>query len=629
MENEIQNLVLKANELYRLGIPTGFSDEEYDALVEKFFDENPNHPFFSSVGSEPTLRTKIQHRHFMGSLNKVNSIQELKEWISKNYPNFEKIHWKAPCKVDGVSVSLKFVNGNFIQAATRGNGTVGEDITIKFQKRIGKFQNFSGFIFGEAFIFQEVHEANFPNNSNSRNTVAGLVRTDDNSNAEFINIFPFSAKDSDGNPISLQDLKIHFIENKIFAFQDFSLSYSELISFVERYIDKNQREIGLDPNRNFVALTDGLVIGPYNEILSEELGITSGKPVGKIALKLPSEKGISTIKSVSWNTGRTGRVTPVAHFEPVGIGGVSVSNASLHNESYIKELGGIAIGDTVLISRRGDVIPYVEKVVSRKASPQNEIPKDCPSCGSDLQKSGEYIVCQNVVECPAQVEGRIQHYLNYLEVKGYGETLVNALVENGVKFPHQIYEFQNLQDLEVNGRRVGGLGENAESSLRERSSGVPLARLLGSLGVPMWGERLFQSLIDGAGIDSFDCFESMTSFPEGIEGIGPKRLEVLNQYREQITKEASTLIRSGYVTISKPSETEKIEGILSGQVYLFTGFRDKELEKRILELGGEVAKSYSKAVTHVISLDKSEETGKIKKAQKDGKAILSRHEFNP
>jgi DNA ligase (NAD+) len=270
------------------------------------------------------------------------------------------------------------------------------------------------------------------------------------------------------------------------------------------------------------------------------------------------------------------------------------------------------------------VIPYVEKIITKSQNKDIAHPKLCPCCNYLLEMSGEYLICGNSLKCSAQIEGRIQNYLNRLEVKGYGDALVSALVESGVHYPHQVYEVQNIEDMEINGRRVGGLGANAEESLRTSSVDVPLARLLGSLGVYGWGERMFSALLEGLGIKEFKELENKGPFKEGIFGIGPKRLEILNDNYENIINEVSILVNKGYVTISPfESPTSLSGGSLSGNVYLFTGFRDKALEVEIAREGGAIAGSYSKKVTHVISTDPNGGSSKLKKARADGKLIIT------
>lgn len=423
-------------------------DNKYDKLKEELRILNPSDPRLVRVGStiKDSILQKKKHNIPMGSLSKASNRQEFEDWYKNNIikagiSNNEYLY--ANLKLDGGSFNLEYKDGRLISAISRGDGIEGEDVTANaihfkgipnFVKLNGKL--FNGFVRGEVVLTMDDWEKVDPNKeSNPRNLAVGISRRKDGTESEYLTFYAFRMFWSDGLTIGKTEEEMGVIlRNSGFNITCYGvLSFNEVWNWFEKISKKRS---------SFPYWIDGCVLKLNNTEKQIELGESSNRPKGQVALKFEAESGIAVIKNVINQVGSSGVVCPVAQFSDTRIGGTTINNASLYNYDYIKEID-LCIGDTCEIIKAGDIIPRVTEVLEKGENRKNiEIPTNCPICNSKLSRrenitgiDSSAIYCVNNT-CPALVKGKIDKYLSSLDILGVGENLIESLVNDlGVKDP--------------------------------------------------------------------------------------------------------------------------------------------------------------------------------------------------
>lgn len=346
--SNLRSLVIQATEAYTNGNPI-LTDAEFDALEKRFRAESPNDPYFKQVGSQATgAFAKVTHRHLMGSLAKVQSVPEWDDWHAGH-----KHVGVLSEKLDGISVHLDWFEGSLKQASTRGDGEVGEDITRNVIRMKGiprELPNlFTGSIRGEILCYKSDLNLHFPEYSNPRNTASGIAKRQDGRGCEHLTVMCYQIFDYTGTKVQEFD---HLKHLGFLTPTWYLANSSETVLSVYRQYNEGMRdELDYD--------IDGLVfeINDYN--VKSRYGVQSKRPGGAIAFKFPADVAVTKLNQVVWQTGSSGRVTPVAIFEPVELAGVIVERANLHNvENFLKL--SLKPGSLISVSRRNDCIPHVE-----------------------------------------------------------------------------------------------------------------------------------------------------------------------------------------------------------------------------------------------------------------------------
>ena len=621
---------------YKLDSPE-ISDNEYDKLLHELIDLERNYPEFFDENS-PSVRVggevlekfeQVEHKVQMGSLQDVFSVSEVFDFDKRVRELIPEPEYVVEPKIDGLSVSLEYENGKLKRASTRGDGFVGEDVThniktirsvpLELSKKIDIE------VRGEVYMPKNVFEEIVKNQElsgeklfkNPRNAAAGSLRQKDPkiTAKRKLDIFVFNVQRVDDNIFEFHKNSLDELQN---------LGFKVIPSYkVFGTIEEVEKEIELiGKNRsNFEFDIDGAVVKLNNLKDREILGKTSKFPKWAIAFKYPPEEKTSKLLRVDVNVGRTGILTPTAVFEPVLLGGTTVSRAILHNQELISEKK-IGIGDTIVVRKAGDIIPEVIGVSKHcENSEIYQLPRVCPSCGSEVFVEESAHRCVNL-NCPAQLLRNIIHFVSRpaMDIEGLGKSLISKMVET--KLINSVADLYYLkqQDILKMERTGEKLASNILTSI-DNSKKNNLERLIFGLGIRGVGQRAAKQLAEKfLDIDAF--FELDEHKILELDGFGATMTQNLLDYfsltqtKKLIEKLKFAGVNTKYHKKNQDEQGQNSEK-LSGMTFVVTGSFEEmsraHIEERIQFLGGNVAKSLTKKVTHM--LVGTNPGSKLKKAQ--------------
>ena len=607
------------------------SDFEFDKLMHHLKELELQHPELVTPDS-PTQRVggapaaefpKVRHPSPMLSLDNTYSVDDLRDFDRRvrELAGRDQVEYVAELKLDGLSMALTYQDGELVRGVTRGDGEVGEDVTSNIRtirsiplrldanklKLMGNPARFE--VRGEVIMTRKAFEqtnaqreaAGEQKFANLRNSAAGSIRQlDPRIVAErkldmFVYYIQVSAVELLGEHAqALETLaKMGF---KVNPHWERCPAFDDLLAYIQKW--ESQRD-SLDYE------IDGIVIKVNNTALWQELGTTAKSPRWAVAYKYPARQATTRVMDIRAQVGRTGTLTPVADLEPVDVGGVTVSHATLHNMDEIARLG-VKIGDTVLIQRAGEVIPQVVKVV--KAAPDGrvfEMPKKCPVCEGEVHRAeGEVAYrCVNTA-CPAKLKESLLYFAGRraMNIDGLGEALVDQLVDRGlVHDAADLYRLthQQLADLE----RMGAKSAQNLLDEIERSKQAELPRVIFALGIRFVGERTGQLLAIHFG--SLDKLAKAT--PEELveaEEVGPRVAETIQEFfQEKRNQEVIEKLRDAGLQFTQ-EQTRKTDGKLAGKQFVLTGtlptYSRDQAKQMIEESGGRVVGSVSKKTDYVV-----------------------------
>ena len=622
------------------------SDFEYDLLMTELKNLEKAYPEFMSANSLTqhvggTVKDgfeKVEHEVPLQSLQDIFDFEELMAFDErvKKTLGIESLKYVVETKIDGLSVSLEYVEGKFVRGATRGNGLVGEDITenLKTIKTIPKIlkESVTITVRGEVFIgkkeFEQMNQKREENEeplfANSRNAAAGSLRQLDSSIAASrpLDIFIFNVQKSESllfesHVQSLERLKkLGFQVNPV----------AKLCRNIESVIQEIQ-EIG--ENREDLSFgIDGAVIKVDDLVYREKLGVNAKTPKWAIAYKYPPERKETIIKDIICQVGRTGAITPMALLEPVKVAGSTISKTTLHNEDFIKEKD-LRIGDHALIQKAGDVIPEVVCVVKEKRTGDEkifEMPKVCPVCGGlAVREEGEAVTRCIDIECPAKLYRNILHFASRecMNIVGLGDEIIEDLLErNLIHNIADLYDlkFEDFANMKKDGKKFA---QNLMDSI-EKSKKSEFYRLINGFGIKNIGANAAKQLVKKyKNIDNLvkASIESLTM----VEDMGEKRAQSVYEFFSQDqTKDLIERLRKAGVNMESEADER-----FAGKIFVLTGTLEKysrEEAKKIIEsFGGKASGSVSKKTSYVLA---GEEAGsKLVKAEQLGVPVITEKEF--
>lgn len=603
------------------------SDAAFDSLEGELRRLDPANAYFRHHGAAPT-GTKVRHEVPMGSLNKADDVAEMEGWYTGCGGRSAGAVLVSD-KLDGASLSLKYEDGYLVQAATRGRDGVGEDVTANVRRMQGlparAGGRFTGHVRGEVIVKKSDFARHFSGESNPRNTANGTMkRKSDTEPCRHLTVVCYEMLPADRN---LPTKRAEFEELRRLGFRlprwwACEHGPPEIAAIYEKDVGGERAKLDYQ--------IDGLVLYVDDNRVRASLGEEGGNPRGAVALKFPRDGAETTLRDVVWQVGASGRVTPVAHFDPVQLAGATVRQATLHCAGQFRQVARDAgqpwfhIGDRLHITRAGDVIPFVEALVGAgNGRPLAEAVR-CPVCETALVEDGEYLVCPNRTGCPAQTAGRILNWTSKLGVLGWGDELVAALVDRGkVLTPADLYR---LDDTDLANTRMSGrvLGESKAATIRaalHAKKELPLALIVGSLGIPLWG-RSMTALLVAAGVDSLEKMREATAFDLAcVAGVGDVKAAAFVEGFAASWPLIADLIAVG-VAVAKPRG-----GAMRGKVVCFTGFRDQTLREAVEAAGGEYKDGMSRAVNMLVVKDASSTSSKVQAARKNGCAVVSVEEL--
>jgi len=641
------------------------SDKDYDEIKTEILNLEKKYEYLKSkdspsqkVGYEPSGKfKKIEHDIPMLSLANAFSKENIEDFLKKvknflNKKDSEKIIFSAEPKIDGISASLKYVDGIFTIGLSRGDGKIGEDITnnLKTIKDIPKKINKPDFpkildVRGEVYISKSNFKKIAKKFANPRNAAGGSLRQKDPSVTKKIPLkfVAYGFGTAEPKNFDKQSEYLKLLEK--WGFNTNSLN--KLVSTIED-IEKNHKKIEMQKS-NIDYDLDGLVYKVDDLKLQNRLGFVSNSPRWAIAHKFSAEKGFSIIKNIEIQVGRTGALTPVAKIEPVTIGGVVVSNATLHNEDEINRKD-IRIGDTICIQRAGDVIPQVlfaDKKKRNKNTKKFNFPDKCPSCGSKTIKEFNYSTKKKdaVTRCPDPkfncrdiLREKLKHFVSKdaLNIDGFGKKIIHNFWDlNMIKYPADIFNL-NFKKISI----LDGWGDLSASNLEKsikKSQKISLDKLIFAIGIRHIGQENAKTLAK--------YFVNIEKFKEIF--VEKKRKKILN-YLLELDGIGDTQIRSLEIFFSNSSNLDTVSnlikklnvtdfktnkfGIFYGKTIMFTGGLTKmsraEAKALVEKEGGKILGSANKKLSYLVVGNSKPTHKKIEKAKKLNIKILDENSWH-
>lgn len=639
--DEVRLALVNASDYYYNRNVSILSDQEFDDMKDWLQDNFPDDPFLYTIGAPLPKNLqwkKATHKIAMSSLNKCNIIEEFDAWCYKT----KSTKFVLSEKLDGISIDIEYDKGHLKKAITRGeDGKVGEDITVNVVRMQGVYislpDKFTGSIRGEIILkeadFEMINEVRKLRGDKPykalRNAASGIARGYDGEYVEFCTVKFYDCT---------KEFKT-VADRFVFLQEDLGLETALIVAGVsaktvvaehKNYEDNIRADLDYE--------IDGLVIEVDDMALKEELGEKNHNPMGAIAFKFGSIRRETTVLDVLWQMGKSGRITPVAVLAPVKMGGVIVQRASLHNIEMYNDLAPRQ-GDTVIVSRRNDVIPYVESIVKRSSKSVIPVIKECPVCNEPTFVNGKFLECSNP-DCDGKTVGHLKKWIKTLDLKGIGEGIIDALYSfEIITEPADFYRL-DVEEIQV----LPGFGKSSARKIVDTINGskqIHLRLFLGGLNIPNWGRRMFDLLIE----DGYDTLDKVLNITESelvtIKGIEEKTARALKDGLDKKYPIIKDLL--DYVTIEKPKPKKELkmantDSPIAGKSFVFTGkilredddgkrFKRSMLQDIVIENGGKTPSSISGNVDYLVQADPDSQSTKTKKAISAGIEILSEADF--
>ncbi|HEY1656821.1 MAG TPA: NAD-dependent DNA ligase LigA [Candidatus Sulfotelmatobacter sp.] len=636
------------------------SDTDFDRLMRQLKDLEAEHPALVTTDS-PTQRVggkpregflKVAHSSPMLSLDNTYNEEELRDWERRVHElsGRSDVDYVCELKLDGMSLALTYEDGRLVRGVTRGDGSIGEDVTLNVRtvrsiplsipreklKKAGLPMDFEvrGELLMPTAAFKKLNEererAGLATFANPRNFTAGTVRQLDSSVTaqRRLDFFPYILLQNgrtyfDHHSKTLQALEASGF--KVNPHRKLVHNMDQVWSFIGEWEEKRE---------SLPYEIDGIVVKVDRTAIQDELGFTGKAPRWAIAYKYAARAAITKLTGVRWQVGRTGKLTPVAELDPVPIGGTTVRNATLHNPDEIGRLG-VKIKDWVQVERGGDVIPKIAKVVDDKEHPRPldvkdiQMPEVCPVCGTKVVRTeGEVDYrCINA-NCPAKLLGTILHFASrgVMNIDGMGESLVTQLIDRGlVKNVADIYELTKKDLLSLD-RFADKSAQNILDEI-ENSKKLPLERVTYGLGIRFVGERTAQFLAEHFG--SMEAIERASAEElQQVDEVGPRIAESIAEFFS-VAANRKLIERLRAAGLTMTGQRKQRGTKLSGKTFVLTGslahFTRDEAKKMIEDAGGKVSGSVSKKTDYVVA--GADAGSKLDKAKELGIAVIDEKEM--
>jgi DNA ligase (NAD+) len=643
------------NRLYYLHDDPEIGDDEYDDLLNQLRTLEAEHPELRTpdsptqrVGAPPLDRfEQVEHREQMLSLGNARNEEELRGWENRIANHLKRMDitasefsYTTEPKIDGLAITLTYENGVLVRGATRGDGRIGEDVTQNL-RTIGSVPlRISGTapelveVRGEVYLpiaaFKALNErraeAGESTFANPRNSAAGSIRQLDPSLAAErpLSVWMYGIGAVRGLDLPTHMAEVEWLREAGFKVNPDTAHHAGVEGVVKRCHWWEERREELDYE------IDGVVVKVDEKALWRELGVVGREPRWAIAWKFPPTTATTTLKKVVWNVGRTGHLVPFAMLEPVHVGGVTVTTATLHNEEDLARKG-VREGDEVVVMRAGDVIPQVVSPKlprKQKSARKPKPPKKCPACGTETIKPDDsvFTICPNRSGCPGQSFQHVKHFVSKgaMDIEGLGEKQALRFLQEGlIADVADIYDLTETRLLEM--ERFGETSARNLVASIEASKQRPFKRVLYALGLPGVGYVTAEALADHFG--SIDALHGAD--PEAIEeveGVGPiMAVQIAESLGDDATWVLVEKLRTKGVRLeADASERRREGGPLEGKTVVLTGtlpeLTREEAAALVKSAGGKVTSSVSKKTDYVVAGDNP--GSKLAKAEKFGTEIL-------
>lgn len=623
---ELEILIKKYQDSYYNG-EAEISDVEFDSLWDELKLLDPENSILHKVGADSGNFNKVNHIMPMGSQEKAANPEQFYSWAKKHIYDSYLVEYK----LDGASLELQYKNGKLQCAVTRGDGVIGDDITTNAKKMNGVMiaitkhgvpVDFTGGIRGEVIMTHDVHKNYFADKANCRNAANGLMKRKDGSGSEYLKLIVYDALATEGlSPFSNEQEKIQWLKDC-----GFNTVEVKICNTPEAVVEYRSSVMEIRKNLDFDI--DGLVI-KENVIDKEDAKRT--RPDKQIAFKFSLEEAISVLREVEWSI-NGGTYTPVAIFDEVELNGTTVQRASLANPDTMKNLG-IKIGSKVVVVKRGEIIPKIESVFHDETCKESEIviPSNCETCGTSLINEGTRLYCPNK-NCSKRVLHQLLKWVQVVDIRDLGETLVNSLFEKKVvQSISDIYKlnvetltpfFLNEESIAAEKKSLGA--EKVIKSI-ENHKNISLEAFVAGFDIEGIGETTVEKLV-AAGFNSLEkllnaSVDEIATVYGFAEIMAKTFVYGLKENAEEMKNLSST-----FVNIIK-----KEAGALSGKSFCFTGelvtMKRADAENLVKNAGGSCKSSVTKDLSYLVTNDTSSGSSKNVKAAKLGIPIISEKEF--
>ena len=623
---ELEVLIKKYQASYYNG-EAEISDEDFDKLWDELKSLDPENSILSKIGADSGNFKKIEHVMPMGSQEKAASPEAFLAWAKKHI--YEE--YFVEYKLDGASLELQYENGNLIRAVTRGDGSIGDEITDnarKFQGVVlklfsdGQPLDFTGGIRGEVIMTHLVHKTKFSDKANCRNAANGLMKRKDGEGSENLMLITYDALSTNGKTyFSDEEEKLNFLKKTGFNTVPLKICKSP-----EEVID--YRAYVMDIRKSLDYDIDGLVV---KERRIDRDDAKRNRPDRQIAFKFSLEEAVSTLRDVEWHeNGAT--YTPVAIFDEVELNGTRVSRASLANPDTMKALG-IKIASKVVVVKRGEIIPKIENCIHENPEEEKDvfIPEVCSVCHTPLVNEGSRLYCPEK-SCSKRIFHRILKWVSCADIRDLGETLLDNLFKAGkINSITSIYElsendlipfFLNEESIKSEKESLGA--KKVYNSIQNHRL-LSLSAFLAGFDIEGFGETTVDKLVQ----EGYDTLEKILNLSEAnissVYGFAEKSasdfVQGLNENREEML-----LLSQKYIQIKTISG-----GSLKGLSFCFTGemkrMKRQDAEKIVKEKGGAVKSSVTKDLSYLVTNDTESGSSKNVKAKSLGIKIINEEEF--
>lgn len=603
------------------------SDAEFDRLWDELKALDPENPVLHKVGADSGNFAKLRHVMPMGSQEKAANPDEFLAWAEKHVYDEYLVEYK----LDGASLELQFEHGKLIYAVTRGDGTIGDDITVNARKMkgivsvlkdsSGQVIDYTGGIRGEVIMTHSVHKNKYPDKANCRNAANGLMKRKDGEGSENLNFISYDAFAVTGDqPFNDEEEKINWLT--ACGFETVRLvickTPAEVIDYRASIMEERSR-IEYD--------IDGLVI---KERQINHLDASRARPDRQIAFKFSLEEAVSTVREVEWSM-NGGTYTPVAIFDEVDLNGTKVKRASLANPDTMRALG-IKIGSKVVVVKRGEIIPKIERILPEEENCTPVVfPQKCECCGTSLKDEGSRLFCPNK-QCGKRVLHQLTKWVQTVDIRDLGESLIKSLYESGtVKSISDLYAltteqltpfFLNEQSIAAEKKSLGA--EKVYSSIQNHRR-MSLSIFVAGFDIEGIGETTVEKLVS-AGFDSIEKLLNMTEEEAArVSGFAEKMASIAVEGLVENSEEMKSL-SNGIIEIESATV-----GILSGKSFCFTGelitMKRSDAEKIVKENGGTCKSSVTKDLSYLVTNDVSSGSSKNAKAAKLGIPVIDEKAF--
>lgn len=625
--NELVSLIKRYQTSYYNG-EGEISDAEFDALWDELKNLDPENEILKKIGTDSGNFAKLRHVMPMGSQEKAANPEQFLGWASKHVYD----EYFVEFKLDGASLELQYEHGKLIHAVTRGDGTIGDDITVNAKKMngvaaalfdlAGNLIDYSGGIRGEVIMTHDVHKEKFSDKANCRNAANGLMKRKDGEGCEYLKLIVYDAFSPSGNqPFNDEESKINWLKSCGFNTVPLKICKSpqEVIEYRSHVMDiRNQLEYDID----------GLVI-KERQINFQDA--SRARPDRQIAFKFSLEEAVTILRGVDWSV-NGGTYTPVAVFDEVELNGTKVQRASLANPDTMKALG-VKIGCKVVVVKRGEIIPKIESVIHEDALCESPVvfPDKCECCGSKLIDNGSRLYCPNK-KCSKRILHQLLKWVQVADIRDLGETLVTQLFEKGkVQSISDLYKlsaedltpfFLNEESLAAEKKSLGA--EKVAASIQNHRK-MSLAVFVAGFDIEGIGETTVEKLV-AAGFNTLNALLNMTveqasavyGFAEilaktAVDGLNENALEM-------------RFLAENFVEIVQDSA-----GKLVGQSFCFTGelhsMKRNDAEALVKANGGTCKSSVTKDLSYLVTNDVSSGSSKNQKAVKFGIPVINEEQF--